>query len=132
MNKNLLLAILVVSIIPALFILGQGLTGMVVNDTNVIAPVTAPAPASSDSLGITLFFTIAIIVLIIAIIYTIILFRTEKTAKKTSKKLELLNKVKAKFSKVGSTELTEDQIGRYIVAIVGVVAIVAILIMVLR
>jgi hypothetical protein len=132
MNKNLLLAVLAVSMIPSLFIIGGGITGMAVSDTSTVAqPIAVPADNILSSAPVVLFFTVAIILLIIAIVYTIILFRTEKSVKKTSKKLELLNRFKAKISKVNSAKLTDDQIGKYIVAIVGIVAVVAILIMVL-
>ena len=133
MNKRLLLAVLAVCLIPALFAIDKGLTGMVVNDTNLTSqPVVLAQDNLLGSAPIALFFTIAILVLIVAIIYTITLFKTERHIKKTSQNLNAVSKVKSHVSKASTVKLTDEQISKYIVVVVGAVGVVAAIIILIR
>jgi len=139
MNKNLLLAILAVALIPALLSIGEGITGMAINDTNntIAQPVARQASGHFLSGAILIYFIVSIVLLSIVISYLIALHNTNQKPKAVPKKTPVkhFEKMKSAWSNAKGFEfakIDDDKASKYIVAIVAVVGLVAIIIMLCR
>jgi membrane protein implicated in regulation of membrane protease activity len=123
-----MLAIILVAMIPGLFAIGKAMT---------------------VSIAVIAYLVISIALLILAVAYIAMLYKHEQTHKSQSK--EHINKSQSKKvtstihmnttmakihskigSKISSIKISDDKAERYIVAIVGLVGVVAILVMILR
>jgi hypothetical protein len=136
MNKYLFLAILAVSLIPAFFSIGRGITGMAVGDTGGAASTAGGHFFSGVAL---IYFVASVVVLAIVASYLIELSIQEKKLKIAKKQpVKHLENFRSafrdiKFAKgMKFSDISEEKAELYIVGIVGIVAIIGILIMVLR
>ena len=128
MNKNLMLAIILIAMIPGLFAIGRAMTA---------------------SIAVMAYLIISVALLILAIAYIVMLYTHNHAAKSqlkdhaskiTQKKPvsvshmnTTMSKIHSKIgSRIGSFKISDDKAERYIVAIVGLVGVVAILVMILR
>jgi len=144
MNKNLILVILAISIIPALFSIGRGITGLAINDSNnTVAETIAAQPAIPQTPGhflsgaVLIYFLVTIVLLSIAVSYLIALYHNNQKLTKVAKKnpVKHFEKIKSSFKGVSGfkfAKISEDKAAQYIVAVVAIVGLVAILIMILR
>lgn len=140
MNKNLLLVILAVSLIPALFSIGRGITGMAINDTNNTVVQTAAVQQTSGhflSGAVLIYFIVSIVVLSIVASYLIALYHNNQKLQAVPKKNSAKHFEKMKSTITGVkgfkfAKISDDKASQYIVAVVAVVGLVAILILLLR
>jgi hypothetical protein len=133
MNKNLLLAIIAVTLIPAFFNIGKGITGMAVNDTTTQVAQSSGHFASG---AILVYFIVSVVLLSIVISYLIALHNAGQKLRTAPKKgrVKHFEKMKSTWSNVKGfqfSKIDDDKAAQYIVAIVAIVGLVAILIMIL-
>jgi uncharacterized BrkB/YihY/UPF0761 family membrane protein len=146
MNKNLYLAILAISLIPAFFAFGRGITGLAINDPTPIAQAVAqPALQQSHPFlsGVVLIYVlITIVVLAIATSYLITLYGRKPTNTSPHKHLsKSLGNIHTAFKspfkgiqftkKLTFANISDEKASQYIVGIVAIVGFIAILIMIL-
>jgi hypothetical protein len=141
MNKNLMLVIIAVSLIPAFFNIGRGITGLAVNDSAVQAvaaqPAIARAPGHFLSGAVLIYFLVTIVLLSIAVSYLIALYHNNQKLTKVAKKNQVKHFEKMKstfkgFNGIKFAKISDDKASQYVVAVVAIVGLVAILIMLLR
>jgi hypothetical protein len=158
MNKQLMLAIILVSMIPGIAATAHGISGfLVANSTeqsiNQSTNISANASAAQSidlatTGGMAIFYTGAAVLLVIAITYLLNLYRTDNkkatsnvkviknvhTAEKAHTKhtQNLVDSLKILTQKIRFAKLSNDKAEKYIVFVVALVAIVGILVMVLR
>jgi MFS family permease len=138
MNKNTLLAIMMISVIPAFFFsIGGGITGMAIADTNTSAQPPTQMAGHFWSGAILVYLIITIVLLAIVAAYLIELYNSNQKLKRLPKKQQVkhMEKMKTHFKKLASirfSNIDDEKSGKYIVMIVAIVALVAILIMLCR
>jgi hypothetical protein len=135
MNKNIVLVILAVALIPAFFNIGRGITGLAVNDTSAVAS----APQGHFLSGVVLIYFIAsIVILSIVASYLIALHNGNHKPKVVPKKTSIKHvasfhsHIKTAFAGIQGfrfAKIDDDRASQYIVAIVAIVGLIAILIM---
>jgi hypothetical protein len=135
MNKNLVLLILAVSIIPALFSIGRGISGLAIGDTTTasIQPVAQETSGHFLSGVMLVYLVISVVILSIVVSYLIALYHSDKKLAVVPKKkpVKHMEKFKSIFSNIKFAKIDEDKTGQYIVGVVAIVGLVAILIMIL-
>jgi hypothetical protein len=137
---------MVVSLIPAFFSIGRGITGLAVNDATAVAQPVAKA-SHFWSGALLIYFIATIILLSIVASYLIALHNANQKLRPVPKKqsvkhmAKMKSHIQAHFKKITSIRLADhlhfkniddDQAGRYIVMVVAIVGLIAILIMVAR
>jgi hypothetical protein len=136
MNKNLILAILVVSLIPAFFNIGRGISGLAIGDTTTasIQPIAEPSSGHFLSGAMLVYFIISLVVLSVVVSYLIALYHNDKKLPVVPKrnKAKHFEKTKSAFKGIKFSEISDEKASQYIVAVVAIVGLVAILILLLR
>jgi hypothetical protein len=136
MNKNLVLVILTVSLIPAFFSIGKGISGLAIGDTTTasIQPVAQQTSGHFLSGAMLVYFIVSLVLLSIVVSYLLALYHSDKKLQTVPKKkpIKHLEKFKSVFSNIKFAKISYDKASQYIVAVVAIVGLVAILIMILR
>ena len=139
MNKNLVLVILAVALIPAFFSIGRGISGMAVSDTITVAQPVAQGHFLSGL--VLIYFVVSIVILSIVASYLIALHNGNHKPKIVPKKAPVKHfakmhaHVKSAFTGLKGfqfAKIDDDKASQYIVAIVAIVGLIAILIMLVR
>jgi len=144
MNKQLMLAIILVSMIPGIVVLTNSISGFLIADTSKIQ-LTETFTTS----GFAMFFLGAAVLLVVAVLYLINMYKSDNkksttkisnikiikkthTAEKKARFHKLFNDLKALTNKIKFAKIDNNKAEKYIVFVVGIVAVVGILVMILR
>ncbi len=159
MNKELMLAIILVSMFPGIVASAHGISGFLVanaSESNVSSNASiaqavniVPGAYTIPSSGYASFYALATVLILIALAYLLNEYRKEdkkiSSKSKVVKKIHAVNKSEKKASeqnlisslkiltqKIKFAKMNNDKAEKYMVFIVGAVAIAGILVLILR
>jgi len=134
MNKNLVLLILAVSLVPSLFSIGRGISGLAIGDTTTASVQPIAQQGHFLSGAMLIYFVISLVLLSIVVSYLVALYHSDKKLAVVPKKKSVkhMEKFKSVLSNIKFANINDDKASQYIVAVVAIVGLVAILILLLR
>jgi|GEM_PF-3179482 hypothetical protein len=160
MNKQLMLVIILVSMIPGIVASVQGISGLLIANTTTEPTNNSINSSISESeaidlaktSGLVLFYTAAAILLAITALYLVNIYKNENSINKKTPKTnvrtiktkttenkvhnvhqhKLIISLKTLTQKIQFANISDDKAEKYMVFVVGLVAVIGILIIVLR